>query len=109
MSTLRPSQPILIVDDESAILLAIDTALQMAGFSNTLTCQDSRQVMDLLANNRIEVLLLDLTMPHIDGGKLLDQVSREFPEIPVITVSFLCGILTSIFFRLCTRAPYTSI
>ena len=33
----HPSNPILIVDDEAAILLSIDTALQMAGLSNTLT------------------------------------------------------------------------
>ena len=48
----HPSNPILIVDDEAAILLSIDTALQMAGLSNTLTCQDSRRVMDLLARLR---------------------------------------------------------
>ena len=83
----HPSNPILIVDDEAAILLSIDTALQMAGLSNTLTCQDSRRVMDLLARQPVEVLLLDLTMPHIDGRELLNRVNREFPEIPVIIVT----------------------
>ena len=96
MSTARPSQPILIVDDEAAIILAIDTALQMAGFNNTLTCQDSRRVMDLLAEHPVEVLLLDLTMPHIQGGQLLDQVSREFPEVPVIIVTGAVDIETAV-------------
>ena len=96
MTTLRPSKPILIVDDEAAILLAIDTALQMAGFSNTLTCQDSRQVMEMMAKQQVEVLLLDLTMPHIDGSKLLEQVGREYPEVPVIIVTGAVDVETAV-------------
>ena len=92
----HPSNPILIVDDEAAILLAIDTALQMAGLSNTLTCQDSRRVMDLLARHPVEVLLLDLTMPHIDGRELLNRVNREFPEIPVIIVTGAVDVETAV-------------
>jgi DNA-binding NtrC family response regulator len=92
----HPSNPILIVDDEAAILLAIDTALQIAGLSNTLTCQDSRRVMDLLARHPVEVLLLDLTMPHIDGRELLNRVNREFPEIPVIIVTGAVDVETAV-------------
>ena len=47
--TRHPLHPILIVDDEEAILLAVDTTLRMAGFDNVLTCGDSRYVMDLLS------------------------------------------------------------
>ena len=36
---LNPPKPIIIVDDEASILLAIDTTLQMAGLNNTITCQ----------------------------------------------------------------------
>ncbi len=92
----HPSNPILIVDDEAAILLAIDTALQIAGLSNTLTCQDSRRVMDLLARHPVEVLLLDLTMPHIDGRELLNRVNCEFPEIPVIIVTGAVDVETAV-------------
>ncbi len=84
---LNLAQPILIVDDEASILMAIDTALQMAGFSNTMTCQDSRGVMDRLAQHAVDVMLLDLNMPHVDGHRLLDTVSREYPDIPVIIVT----------------------
>ena len=34
--SLNPSKPIMIVDDEASILLAIDTTLQMAGLNNTV-------------------------------------------------------------------------
>jgi DNA-binding NtrC family response regulator len=93
---IQPSHPILIVDDEEPILLAVDTALQMAGFNNTLACGDSRQVMDLAAQNKPELMLLDLTMPHIDGRQLLDQINRDFPEIPVIIVTGAVDVDTAV-------------
>ena len=93
---LNPAQPILIVDDEKSILLAIDTALQMAGFNNTVACQDSRQVMDRLARQAIDVMLLDLNMPHLDGHRLLDTISREYPDIPVIIVTGAVDVETAV-------------
>lgn len=91
-----PPNPILIVDDEAAILLSVDTALQMAGLNNVMTCQDSRQVMNLLGSRQIEVLLLDLTMPHIDGRELLEQINQAFPEIPVIIVTGTVEVDTAV-------------
>ena len=77
----------MIVDDEEPILLAIDTTLRMAGMNNTITCADSRRVLDLITDGRIELMLLDLNMPHITGERLLDAVNRDYPDIPVIIVT----------------------
>ena len=93
---LHPSQPILIVDDEASILLAIDTTLQMAGLNNTITCQDSRQVMDILAENPVEAMLLDLNMPNVDGHRVLDDVRREYPDVPVIIVTGAVDVETAV-------------
>ena len=88
--------PILIVDDEAAILRSIDTALQLAGINHILTCQDSRKVMDLLSKQPIEILLLDLTMPHVDGTELLGNVNSEYPEIPVIIITGMVDVETAV-------------
>lgn len=93
---LNPSNPILIVDDEEGILLAIDTTLQMAGINNTVTCQDSRKVIDILSQQSIETVLLDLNMPHIQGEELLAEVNREFPEIPVVIVTGAIDVETAV-------------
>jgi DNA-binding NtrC family response regulator len=90
------SHAILIVDDEPGILLSIDTALQMAGMNHIVTCQDSRQVIGLLAKQPVEVMLLDLNMPHLDGRQLLDKVQQEFPEIPVIIVTGAVDVETAV-------------
>ena len=94
--SLHPPNPIMIVDDEASILLAIDTTLQIAGFDNILTCQDSRRVMDLMADHPIETMLLDLTMPSIDGHRLLDDVRREYPNVPVIIVTGAVDVETAV-------------
>ena len=93
---LHPPRPIMIVDDEASILLAIDTTLQMAGLNHTITCQDSRRVMGLLADTPVEVMLLDLNMPNLDGHRLLDDIRQDFPDVPVIIVTGTMEVETAV-------------
>ena len=82
-----PSDPILVIDDEEAILLSIDTTLQLAGINNVLTCADSRQAMAIMNQRPPSVILLDLNMPHVDGEALLEQITNQNPHIPVIIIT----------------------
>lgn len=93
---LHPRRPIMIVDDEEPILLAIDTTLRMAGISNIITCRDSRRVLGLLSEQRIEVILLDLNMPHVHGKRLLDEINRDYPDIAVIIVTGAVDVETTV-------------
>jgi DNA-binding NtrC family response regulator len=95
-NTPNPQHPVLIVDDEEQILLAIDTTLRTAGINNTITRRDSRTVMSFLSQHQVEIVLLDLTMPHIDGEALLAMINRDFPEIPVIVVTGAVDIETAV-------------
>jgi DNA-binding NtrC family response regulator len=94
--SMHPRHPVMIVDDEESILLAIDTTLRMAGMDNIITCGDSRQVIELLSGQRIEVMLLDLNMPHVTGKRLLDAVTRDFPDVPVIIVTGAVDVETAV-------------
>jgi DNA-binding NtrC family response regulator len=93
---LRPTDPILIVDDEESILLAIDTTLQMAGLNHTITCHDSRQVAGLLASKACDLMLLDLNMPYVDGRELLAEVSRAYPDLPIIVITGAIDVNTAV-------------
>ena len=95
-STINPRRPIMIVDDEEQILLAIDTTLRMAGMNNIITCQDSTKVMNHFSEHKVEVVLLDLTMPDIDGEELLSTINLEYPEVPVIVVTGAVDIETAV-------------
>ena len=95
-NTLHPRQPIMIVDDEEPILLAIDTTLRMAGINNIIACGDSRRVLGILSEQSIEVMLLDLNMPHVHGERLLDTVNRDHPDTPVIIVTGTVDVETAV-------------
>lgn len=76
-----------MVDDEAQALDSFETVLLFAGINNIIRYQDGRDVMPLLSRQEIEVMLLDLSMPHITGEELLSMVIRDFPEVPVIIIT----------------------
>lgn len=93
---LNPGSPIMIVDDEEIILITMETMLQMAGLNNTITCQDSRKVMNLIDTHQAGLILMDLNMPHIEGEALLGKISKEYPDIPVIIVTGAIDVETAV-------------
>ena len=83
-----PALPMLMVDDEEAWLRSM--ALMLArngGITNVLKCSDSRQVMEILSRQAVSLVLLDLTMPHLSGQDLLQQIGESYPEVPVIILT----------------------
>ena len=85
--SLFPSLPVLMVDDEINLLNSYELTLNEAGINNIITCSDSREVGKLLSSKKIEVLMLDLSMPFVTGDKILQDVARDFPHIPVIIIT----------------------
>ncbi|HIJ96407.1 MAG TPA: sigma-54-dependent Fis family transcriptional regulator [Desulfuromonadales bacterium] len=87
-SSTYPNVGILLVDDEPAWLRSLSLTLERsAGISNIMSCQDSRQVPDLLNQHEIGLVLLDLTMPHLSGEDLLKLITEQHPGVAVIIIS----------------------
>lgn len=96
-ATPYPSFGILLVDDEPAWLKSFSLTLKSrAGINNSLMCQDSREVMGLLDRGGIGLVLLDLTMPHLSGEALLQQIAETHPEIMTIIVSGMNQLETAV-------------
>lgn len=91
-----PPHPVLLVDDELHTLASFDIALRSHGISNTLRCQDSREVTSILDNQPVEIILLDLMMPHVSGHDILTHVRQRFPELPVIIVTGVNEVETAV-------------
>lgn len=83
----NPELPVLLVDDEPAVVSSMGKILTAAGFDNLLTCTDSREVLPLLEQREAEVVLLDIAMPHLSGDLLLKAIHDRYPHIPVIVVT----------------------
>ena len=79
---------VVVVDDDAIILKNANTVLSEAGFK--VTCLKSgRLLLDYVVRNKIDMLLLDIKMPDLDGFetmKLLRKWEKEngMKEIPVI-------------------------
>ena len=88
---------ILIVDDESANLDIIDKILKQSNH-NTFTAKDGAEALKILENEsaKIDLILLDLIMPEINGLELLKKLKDENNtyHIPVIMLSALDEIDT---------------
>ncbi|WP_158247131.1 ABC transporter substrate binding protein [Geothermobacter hydrogeniphilus] len=79
---------ILIVDDDETVRSVGRMMLEEYGFKVHLA-EDGREGVDLLRRNpdRIGLVLLDLTMPHIDGEEAFRQMRTIKPDIRVILSS----------------------
>ena len=82
-SDARPR--ILVVDDQRDSLLLLERRLEKAGF-DCLSCSDSREVLALLSKEPVDVIILDIVMPHIDGFELCKMIKaqEETRDIPVL-------------------------
>jgi DNA-binding NtrC family response regulator len=79
--------PVVLVDDEPQLLHSASIVLRTSGIANVTTLDDSRTLLPLLARQPVGVVVLDLSMPHITGQALLEEVAMTYPDIPVILMT----------------------
>ncbi len=79
---------ILVVDDNGVNRLKLQRVLQLEGHEVALA-QDGQQALAVVENTPIDLVLLDIVMPVLDGYGVLSKMkaSPELRDIPVIVVS----------------------
>lgn len=76
---------ILIVDDEPQILRALKTILS-SGHFRVISASTGEQALALAAAEQPDVIVLDLTLPDMDGIQVCEQI-REWARTPIIILS----------------------
>lgn len=82
---------ILVVDDVRSTRYALVRMLMKLGFSLVYEAENGRQALELLRGSRIDLVLLDVMMPEVDGHEVL-KIMKEDPDlrqIPVIMITAL--------------------
>ncbi len=79
---------ILVVDDEETIQAVACRMLELLGFRVVIAC-DGRQALTVYTENRSEIVgvLMDLTMPHLDGEETFRELRRIEPNVRVLLMS----------------------
>ncbi|MBT8341514.1 MAG: PAS domain S-box protein, partial [Desulfatitalea sp.] len=88
----RPLSPkalrVLIVDDEPPILDSVKEMVESLGFTVTAT-QKAREALDIFqqAHETIDLVMLDMVMPEMDGAELFQRLREIDSDIKVIIIS----------------------
>ncbi|MCA9556668.1 MAG: response regulator, partial [Myxococcales bacterium] len=82
----RIGQRIVVVDDERNIRRTLSMVLEGEGYE-VETFESAEEFIPRLPQGRIDVLLLDVRLPGIDGIELLQKVKDEQPNLPVLMIS----------------------
>lgn len=84
------SKQILIVDDDPATVDILTTGLARAGFS-VIVAEVGETALQRATFEHVDLILLDLMLPGIDGRDIIKQLKREHrtESIPVIMLTAL--------------------
>lgn len=82
----RGNHKLLLVDDEAEFLEATAAALGRRGF-DVLTARDGYEALGTLCAEHVDVVVLDVKMPGIDGVEVFERVRRAYPGLPVIMLT----------------------
>ena len=77
---------ILIVDDEEGIRQVLSDCLRDEGYRVALA-EDGFQALRLLAEEPVELVILDVWLPNMGGIEVLQRIKAEHPEVEVVVIS----------------------
>ncbi|HZD50373.1 MAG TPA: response regulator [Silvibacterium sp.] len=81
----------LIVDDSSVMRKIVERALRQAGLSlgEVLEASSGVEALKLLGHKRVDLILSDINMPHMDGLEFLRQLRAQnlAPDVPVVMIT----------------------
>ena len=83
---------VLLVEDDVETCLLLTRAMSHVGYS-VRTAGDGQEALDGLADERPQLVIVDLWMPRMDGMTLIDLVRQHEATLPILAIS--AGVPTS--------------
>src|SRR5580658_3547028 len=88
--TMREKVNILMVDDQPAKLLSYEVILNELG-ENLIKANSGREALEHLLKEDVAVVLMDVSMPELDGFELADMI-RQHPRFQKTAIIFISGV-----------------
>ncbi|MEE9571645.1 MAG: response regulator, partial [Candidatus Neomarinimicrobiota bacterium] len=86
---------ILIVDDEINIRMTLKDILEDEGYK-TLVAGTGEKAIKIAANENIDMIILDVKLPGIDGIETFKKIHKDKPELDVLMISGHGDISTAV-------------
>src|SRR5207249_1282811 len=77
---------VLVVDDEKNIQLTLSRALSLEGYQAE-TAGGGREALEKIAALPVDLVVMDVKMPDMDGLQVLEKAKQMRPELPVVIMS----------------------
>ena len=93
---MTPHRPkVLIVDDDEKILFAFRQVLKAEGYESAVAA-DGEEALRQVSLMRPDAVIMDITMPKIDGLEVLRRLKKENPVLPVVLITGFGTMQTAI-------------
>ena len=87
---MRKIPAILVVDDDEDLREFLATLLAGEGYT-VFSATDEEQALALFRVNEVDVVIVDLLMPSVNGVTLLKEMKRHRPDVRSIIYSAILG------------------
>lgn len=77
---------ILIADDDADVRSVLTRHLIGAGYE-VLEAADGRRCLEVLRTTPVDLVILDIYMPELDGIAVIAQANRDFAHVPILAIS----------------------
>ncbi|HEU0085643.1 MAG TPA: response regulator [Candidatus Paceibacterota bacterium] len=84
----KTQHKILIVEDEKPMAKALALKFEHNGF-DVKNAYDGREALSILKEEKFDVIVMDLIMPHMDGFKLMEELKKTKDKTPVFVLTNL--------------------
>jgi len=86
---------VLIVDDDLDALEMMQDLFETKGYIS-ITAKNGLEALDKIKDQEPDIILSDIRMPEMDGMELLQILSKDFPQVPVIMITAHGTIKTAV-------------
>lgn len=86
---------IVIVDDDEKILFAFEQLFRREGY-DTICAGDGQEALEQIGSVYPDAVIMDITMPKLDGLETLKRIKQQIPTLPVILITGFGTMQTAI-------------
>jgi CheY-like chemotaxis protein len=79
-------ETVLVVDDEPTVLTLCQRILERGGYT-ALAAPDGFEALRLLQTHHVDLALLDVMMPRMNGLELARKIQAEKPDVKIVLMS----------------------
>jgi two-component system nitrogen regulation response regulator NtrX len=92
---MQDKPKILIVDDEEPLRAVLGAELESEGYL-VETAADGDEAIELVQSKPVDLVLLDIKMPRVDGFEVLRFIKQRYPRIKVIMLTGYADLSSAI-------------